>query len=143
MVSKKLKRAGDLKGALIEFACRRFPEFYDQVLEELSLTLWSGGLHLRSDHPGRRADLHVLRRSSGRSWGAEGRSGTGTESPHAQSRPRLSEKPSEDRASLRRMASCFPDHAQEVFRAVLERPYFDLEISGTPYLSLDGRQSRE
>lgn len=39
MVSKKLKRAGDLKGALIEFACRRFPELYDQVLEELSLTL--------------------------------------------------------------------------------------------------------
>jgi len=34
MVSRKLKRAGDLKGELIKFACHRFPELYDQVLEE-------------------------------------------------------------------------------------------------------------
>lgn len=30
-------------------------------------------------------------------------------------------------ASLRKMASCFPVHAQQVFRAALGRPHFDLE----------------
>lgn len=34
MVSKKLKRAGDLKGELINFARDRFPELYEQALEE-------------------------------------------------------------------------------------------------------------